>query len=137
MESEAELEERTEEVAAAEAEAKAHRPESQRMKSNDLLAEAEASIPSYLPQAPSIARQPESKQKEGTRLGASRPKETKRETPVEADRRRDLDRLISQAEERQRRTKGQPEKPRGRELRLLEPLIPLDVSAEQGNPQKQ
>ena len=66
---------------------------------------------------------------------APRPKETKRETPVEDDRRRDLDRLISQAEER--RAKGQPEKPRGRELRLLEPLIPLDVSAEQGNPQKQ
>jgi len=135
MESETEPERRTEEIAAGEAEAAAHRAEPARTKSTDLLAEAEASIPSYLPQAPSIARQPESKPREGARAVASRPKETKRETPVEADRRRDLDRLISQAEER--RSKGQPEKPRGRELRLLEPLIPLDVSAEQGNPGKQ
>jgi len=134
LESETELERRTEEIAAAEAEAGAHRAEPPRTKSSELLVDADASIPSY-PQAPSIARQVESKQREGARAGAPRPKETKRETPVEDDRRRDLDRLISQAEER--RAKGQPEKPRGRELRLLEPLIPLDVSAEQGNPQKQ
>ena len=135
MESEIELERRTEEIAASEAEERAHRAEPLRSKSSELPVEADASIPSSLPQAPSIARQPESKQKEGVRVATSRVKETKRETPVEEDRRRDLDRLISQAEER--RAKGQPEKPRGRELRLLEPLIPLDVSAEPGNPQKQ
>ena len=56
MDYEPELEQRTEEVAASPLEAKARPPESQRTKSSGLLTDAEVNIPSYLPQAPSIAR---------------------------------------------------------------------------------